>query len=179
MTKLLKLFIPALFLFAFYSNARAQDYTTSDKKAVRSFENALNAFDARNYDLALALIDEALERESGFIEAHLLGFEVCTEMRDYDCAKKSLKKAIAIDPDFYANAHFYLGAFEMNEGAYEDAKQNFERFLSFDRISLEMSEKANAELLNCIFALEKMENPVDFDPINLGQNINSPFPEYY
>jgi outer membrane protein OmpA-like peptidoglycan-associated protein len=42
-----------------------------------------------------------------------------------------------------------------------------------------MSEKANAELLNCIFALEKMENPVDFDPINLGQNINSPFPEYY
>jgi outer membrane protein OmpA-like peptidoglycan-associated protein/tetratricopeptide (TPR) repeat protein len=179
MMKLFKLFIPALFLFAFHSNAQSQDYTTSDKKAVRSFENALNAFDARNYDLALALIEEALERESSFIEAHLLGFEVCTEMRDYDCAKKSLKKAIAIDPEFYANAHFYLGALEMNDGAYEDAKHNFERFLSFDRISPEMSEKANAELLNCMFALDKIENPVDFDPINLGQNINSPFPEYY
>ncbi|MCZ4410177.1 OmpA family protein [Cryomorphaceae bacterium 1068] len=177
--KLFKLFVPALFLFAFHSNAQSQDYTTTDKKAIRSFENAMNAFDARNYDLALALIDEALERENGFIEAHLLSFEVCTEMRDYDCAKKSLRKAIAIDPEFYANAHFFLGALEMNDGEYEAAKQGFETFLSFDRISSEMAEKANAELLNCMFALDKIQNPVDFNPINLGENINSPFPEYY
>ncbi|HKK39403.1 MAG TPA: hypothetical protein VJ949_08290, partial [Cryomorphaceae bacterium] len=63
--KLIKLFIPALFLFSFYSNAQSQDYTTTDKKAIRSFENAMNAFDARNYDLALALIDEAIDREKG------------------------------------------------------------------------------------------------------------------
>ena len=177
--KLFKLFIPALFLFSFYSNAQSQDYTTTDKKAIRSFENAMNAFDARNYDLALALIDEAIDREKGFIEAHLLNFEVCTEMRDYECAKKSLRKAIAIDPAFYANAHFFLGALEMNDGNYEEAKSGFERFLTFDRINPEMSEKANAELLNCIFALEKIQNPVNFNPVNLGENINSPFPEYY
>jgi outer membrane protein OmpA-like peptidoglycan-associated protein/tetratricopeptide (TPR) repeat protein len=177
--KLFKLFIPALFLFTFHSQAQSQDYTTTDKKAIRSFENAMNAFDARNYDLALALIDEALERENGFIEAHLLSFEVCTEMREYDCAKKSLRKAIAIDPEFYANAHFFLGALEMNDGEYEAAKQGFETFLSFDRISPEMAEKANAELLNCMFALDRVQNPVDFNPINLGKTINSPFPEYY
>ena len=177
--KLLKLLIPALFLFTFHSQAQSQDYTTTDKKAIRSFENAMNAFDARNYDLALALIEEALDREKAFVEAHLLSFEVCTEMRDYDCAKRSLRKAISIDSDFYANAHFFLGALEMNDGEYEAAKQGFERFLTFDRISPEMSEKASSEILNCMFALDRIENPVDFDPINLGEKINSPFPEYY
>lgn len=177
--KLFKLFIPTLFLFTFHAHAQSQDYTTTDKKAIRSFENALNAFDARNYDLAFALIDEALEREKGFIEAHLLSFELCTEMRDYECAKRSLQKAIAIDPEFYANAHFFLAALEMNDGRYEEAKRSFQRFLSFDRVNPEMKEKANSELLNCNFAIDNLNNPVDFDPKNLGEKINSPFPEYY
>jgi outer membrane protein OmpA-like peptidoglycan-associated protein/Tol biopolymer transport system component len=175
----LKLLVPAFFLFALTLQAQSQDYTTTDKKAIRSFENAMNAFDARNYELALALIDEALEREKTFIEAHLLSFEVCTEMRDYDCAKKSLRKAIAIDSEFYVNAHFFLAALEMNEGAYEDAKKSFERFLTYERINPEMKEKAESELMNCDFALAQIQNPVDFDPINMGENINSPMPEYY
>ncbi|MEM9052093.1 MAG: OmpA family protein [Bacteroidota bacterium] len=174
-----KLLVPALFLFTFHSNAQSQDYTTTDKKAIRSFENALNAFDGRNYELALALIQEALDREKSFIEAHLLSFEVCAEMRDYDCAKKSLRKAIAIDPDFYANAHFFLGALEMNDGNYAPAQENFNTFLSFNRISEEMRAQADKELLNCMFAMEQIENPVDFDPKNMGEKINSPLPEYY
>jgi outer membrane protein OmpA-like peptidoglycan-associated protein/tetratricopeptide (TPR) repeat protein len=177
--KLLKLFIPALFLFSFHTQAQSQDYTTTDKKAIKSFENAMTAFDSRNYDLALALIQEALDRESSFIEAHLLSFEVCTEMRDYECAKKSLRKAIAIDPGFYANAHFFLGALEMNDGNYQKAKESFGTFLSFPKKNPDMQEKAEKEIMNCEFALNQLENPVDFDPINMGENINSPLPEYY
>ncbi|MCH2214012.1 MAG: OmpA family protein [Flavobacteriales bacterium] len=177
--RFIKLLVPALFLCIFHCNAQSQDYTTTDKKAIKSFENALNAFDGRNYELSIALIQEALDREKSFIEAHLLSFEVCTEMRDYDCAKKSLRKAIAIDPEFYANAYFFLGALEMNDGNYEPAQESFNTFLSFNRISEEMRAQADKELLNCMFAIEQIENPVDFDPKNMGEKINSPFPEYY
>jgi len=172
-----------ILLFLLFSSfsflAFGQQYSVDDKKAVRSFENAMNAFDARNYDLALALIDEALDRESTFIEAHLLNFEVCAEMRDYKCAEGSLKKALAVDEDFFPNAWFFLAALEMNRGAYSDAKIHYERFLLYQRINPEMKEKAKSEIANCAFAMTKLENPVDFKPENLGDKVNSPFPEYY
>lgn len=173
-------FFALLFCFlSFITTAQSQDYTTTDKKAVKSFENAMNAFDGRNYELALALIEEALDREKTFIEAHLLKFEVCTEMRDYDCAEKSLEKALAVDGDFFPNAWFFLAALELNRGAYADAKMHFERFLTYDRVNPQMKEKAEKEFANCTFALKQLENPVDFEPINMGEKINSPFPEYY
>jgi outer membrane protein OmpA-like peptidoglycan-associated protein len=161
------------------SNATGQDYTVSDKKAIRSFDNAMNAFDARNYELALALLEEALDREKNFIEAHLLTFETCTEMRDYDCAEKALKKAVAINGDFFPNAWFFLAALELQRGAYADARMHFERFSTYPRINPEMKEKAEKEIANCAFALEQLKNPVNFEPVNLGDQVNSPFPEYY
>jgi len=177
--KEIRFFCPAVILCLISFQGLSQDYSVSDKKAIKSFENALTAFDGRNYDLALALIEEALNREQNFIEAHLLGFEVCTEMRDYDCAKKSLRKSIAIDSKFYVNAHFFLGALELNDGNYALAKENFNSFLSFSKITEEMRAQAEKEVLNCTFAMEQLENPVDFDPKNMGEKINSPFPEYY
>lgn len=157
----------------------AQEYTVDDKKAVRSFENAMNAFDGRNYDLALSLLAEALDREKSFIEAHLLQFEVCAEMRDYECAEKALKKAVAINGDFFPNAWFFLAALEMNRGAYADSRMHYERFLTYQRINPEMKAKAEREMANCSFAMDRMENPVSFEPVNLGDRVNSPFPEYY
>ncbi len=179
MKKFVRYFLAFLIFSSVAFSCYSQDYTSEDKKAVRSFNNALNAFDGRNYELALALIQEALDRDKNFIEAHLLSFEVCTEMRDYECAERSLNKALRIDEDFFPNAWFYRAALGLNRGDYQGAKYDFERFLTYQRTNPEMRKKAQSEIVNCEFALRMVNRPVPFEPINLGDKVNSPFPEYY
>ena len=159
--------------------ASAQNYTTSNKKAIRSYQNAITAFDQRNHDLALAFIDEALEKDQNFIEAYFLKFEVYSEMGDLTNAKVSLKDGQRIDPDFFPNAWFYLAAIEFSDGNYSQAKPHFKKFISYVGVNPDMVEASKKHLLDCDFAMHAMENPVDFNPINMGDAVNTEAPEYY
>src|SRR5690554_4230233 len=159
--------------------ASAQNYTTSNKKAIRSYQNAITAFDQRNHDLALAFIDEALEKDQNFIEAYFLKFEVYSEMGDLTNAKVSLKDGQRIDPDFFPNAWFYLAAIEFSDGNYSQAKPHFKKFISYVGVNPDMVEASKKHLLDCDFTMHAMEKPADFNPINMGDAVNTEAPEYY
>lgn len=156
-----------------------REFTVDDKKAIRSFQNAVRAFDGRNHELALDLLDEATERAPDFVEAYLLRFEVLAEKRSYPEAEMALEKAVAIDPDFFPNAWFFLGGLEIKRGAYTEAQDHFSRFLKYADTNPKMRTKASAYLEDCAFALEAMADPVPFTPENMGPQINTAMPEYY
>jgi hypothetical protein len=42
-----------------------------------------------------------------------------------------------------------------------------------------LEKRAQLILSSCIFAQRAMERPVPFDPINLGEGVNSEMDEYY
>lgn len=159
--------------------AFGQDYTTTDKKAIRSYQNAITSFDQRKHDLALAFIDESLDRDQNFIEAYFLKFEVYSEMGDLANAKASLKGGQSINPDFFPNAWFYLAAIEFSEGNYSEAKPHFKKFISYVGVNPDMVEASKKHILDCDFAMHAIENPVDFNPINMGESVNTEAPEYY
>lgn len=159
--------------------ANAQDYTTSNKKAIKSYQNAITAFDQRNHELAIAFLDEALSQDNNFIEAYFLKFEVFSEAGDLHNAKQALIEGQRIDPNFFPNAWFFLAAIEFNEGDYSNAKKNFEKFITYQRVNPHMVASAKEHIENCQFAMQAIENPVDFNPINMGAAINTENAEYY
>jgi len=156
-----------------------QDYMSTNKKAVAAFENARSSFDLRNYELAIAYLDEAIDKDKGFVDAHLMKFEVYSEMGDYVQAEKALENAVDINEDYYRNAYYLLGLLEMQQGKYAEAKPHFEKFLTYQNLRPETVEKANKEIANCDFALNAIEKPVDFEPQNMGEAINTKNAEYY
>lgn len=161
------------------ASLNAQDYTSTDAKAVKAYESALSAFDLRNHDLALSYLDDAVDRDVDFIEPHLLKFEIYSELGDLPNAEKALEAAIDINPDFYRNSYFFLGMAEMQQGKYAEAQPHLEKFKTYPNVNQDMVDRANREIRNCEFALEALQNPVPFEPTNLGKAINSDRPEYY
>lgn len=157
----------------------AQNYSTKDSKAIRSYENALRAFDSRNDQLTLDFIDEALSRDQNFLEPYYLRFEVFSDQGNLAKAESALEEAQALNPDFFPNSWFFLASAEFSQGKYNEAKPHFEKFLKYKDLNPEMVAHAKKQLINCDFAEYAIAHPVDFEPKNMGPAINSPKAEYY
>ena len=154
-------------------------YGTKDKKAIQYFEEAMTNYRQRQLSSALSNLDEAIKRDSLFIEAHLERGLLFGEQREFKEACVSLEKVIAIDEEKFPEAHYYLGNFYINRGKYDESKASLEKFLSYNSEDLKKNENAQMMIRKCEFALKNRLQEVAFNPINLGPGVNSKYAEYY
>jgi outer membrane protein OmpA-like peptidoglycan-associated protein/Tol biopolymer transport system component len=157
---------------------RTDELTTRSGRARRAFERALDAYRLRDYEGTIDALNQAVRADGAFIEAHILLGEVFHSAGDYDSSIQSYKNALEIDPRFFPPAWFYLGEAFILSGRYQEALERFERFLEFPGVSRSLAEAARNHLLTCEFAIDAMNNPVPFEPVNLGAAVNSEFAEY-
>lgn len=155
------------------------EYTTKNKKAISFFQNALKAYDSHNDEEALVQLQKAVEKDSNFIEAHLLEAELFETKNQADKAISEYIKALQINPTFDKKTFFLLANLEYSKGQYEEAKKNYEYYLKFPVINPNFKDVAIKLLANCNFAIEAMKHPVPFEPKNMGDAINSPYDEYF
>lgn len=155
------------------------EYTTTNKKAISTFENALKLFQAGNDEKAREELNKAIEKAPDFIEPHLLLAEIYQTNKQTQQAIDEYQKAISINPGFNLNNFYNIALLEMSVGKYQDAKSDLERFLKKTHIHPDSKENAEQQLANCNFALEAIKKPVPFEPKNLGPAINSALDEYF
>ncbi len=171
-------FIIALLLVPVISNAQ-RNYTSSNKKAIKAYEEALTAFDRMDYGSAVILMEKALKSDDEFVEAHLVLAEIYLENGDNKKAINSYKKSIEINPNFFPGLYYSLGLLEMTENEFIEAKDHFEKYLGFKNLKPALMSMAKKKIKTCEFANEAINNPVPFNPLNLGDSINSEFDEYW
>ncbi len=170
----------SLLLLVFLSaQAQIGEYRTKDKKAIKLFEEAINYTRYDQFELCQLKLEAALERDPNFLDAQVMLGEIHMAQGNYPDAKTWLRKAIDTDPAFYPNALFMVANLELAEGNYEEAKASFERFMPYPTRSPKEKELARRGIENCTFAIEAMKHPVDFNPVNLGENVNSEHAEYF
>jgi outer membrane protein OmpA-like peptidoglycan-associated protein/Tol biopolymer transport system component len=177
----MKLFIKLIIIFFLIcSQASAQnDYHTRSKRAVNLYETAGRNYTLHNYDEAVKLLIQALKIDNRFIEAWLLLGQVYT---DDDLTEKSIeayKKAISLDPGFYPPTYYMVALNEYYSGMYEDALDHINSFMESGYQSKELMSNAKKIMGDCTFALKAVANPVPFNPVNLGPNINTKYDEYW
>jgi outer membrane protein OmpA-like peptidoglycan-associated protein len=124
-------------------------------------------------------LKKAIVLEPGFIEAWLILAQVYTDAGNLDASTDAYLQAIKLDSLFFPNALYFLGLNEMELGRYKEARHHLLRFKAMEGIRGELKESAGEKLLSCEFAIHAMENPVPFEPENLGPNINSENDEYW
>ncbi len=158
--------------------AQPGKYTSTNKKAVSLYEKALIHYNARKDNDAKKALMQAIKTDPNFIEAHIVLSGIYEELKAHDEAIASMKKAIAINPTFYAETHYNLAKLEFNNAYYEDAVKHLEDYLKVPGRNPKVVPMAEEMLASAKFAKEAVKNPVPFKPINLGPNINTEDEEY-
>ncbi len=155
------------------------EYTIDNKRAISHFETSRQYYMLRDYTRAETSLLKAIVLEPEFIEAWLMLAQVCTDAGKLEASADAYMQAIELDSLFFPNALYFLGLNEMELGWYKYALDHLQSFLAIDNIKESLKESALEKIVSCEFAIHAMENPVPFEPVNLGPNINSENDEYW
>jgi outer membrane protein OmpA-like peptidoglycan-associated protein len=166
-------------LILFSSFSIAQKLTTSSRKAKKYYEEASSHLVYGHHHEANELLQKAIKADPQFAEAYLLLGDLNTDMQRKEAAIRYYVKSIEIKNDLYPQVHYYVAKLYMGLGNYADADKYFHSYIAFPDIDDYTKKDSERNILNCQFALVALQNPVDFEPINLGKNINSMYSEYF
>lgn len=175
---------PILVIFLFFCGmqmmySQQPALSTKSKKAIKLYEDAMKNYNLRYYDLAADQLKEAIREDKNFIEAWLSIAEVYMDARKDEEAIQAYKKSLEINPGFFPGVYLNLGELEFLNGKYADARKNYEKYLSFNNISERNRKTALNGLVNCDFSIYAVNNPVPFNPVNLGEAINNQYDQYW
>jgi outer membrane protein OmpA-like peptidoglycan-associated protein/Tfp pilus assembly protein PilF len=179
MKRILFLAVLTFALFSCKAQLPPGEYSSTNKKAISSFESALKLFQSGKDNDAIKELEKAIEKDPNFIEPHLLMGEILYTNRKIEKAIDEYAKAISINPTFNLTTFYNIATLELAIGRYADAKKDFERFLKKPYIHPDTKKITEQSIVNCNFAIEAMKNPVDFKPQNMGKGINTSLDEYF
>jgi outer membrane protein OmpA-like peptidoglycan-associated protein len=146
----------------------AQQYSTSNRNAIKAYNAGYEKFERRQYKDALTELNKAIKLDANFIEAHLLMAECGLENNDPQQAKASFLRCVEINPDFFPPVFYSLAELEYAADRFEEASLYLEKFMTYSRQKPALIAKSEKLLLNSRFATQAVKNPVPFQPENLG-----------
>ncbi len=155
-----------------------RELTTTNNRARRAFEDAIQKYNFRDIHGAEESFKEAVRFDPNFIEAYIVMAEMFQNVERHRDAIDAYVQSIEINPDFFPNSRYYLAQSYLAIGEYKLADQSLKNFLDYSSISPQMRDRAQSRRERLEFALHAIENPVPFEPINLGPNINTRHDEY-
>lgn len=148
------------------------------KKIEKAFGEAQASFAVRDYEKAQKHLQNVLKACPNDAEAWLLQGEIGMETRNIDLAMEGYERSMASDSLFFPPMALTLARLYDEKMLYSkeiDLLQWFRHTAPGNQVN---DEKANAMLRNASFRKEAVEHPVDFQPVNLGEGVNTPNDEY-
>lgn len=166
--------------FGSLAQSRQQEYSVRSKKAIRLFEESENYFIRRQYGHAVRLLQEALEKEEDFIEAHVRLGAIYRAVGEFDRALFHLEQAGSLsEGEADAQTLFSLGELYWQLGKYEQAAEQMKKFLSLEPRQKALVSIAENIVADAAFALEQIKNPLPFNPEPLPDQVNAATLQYF
>ncbi|MBI3512222.1 MAG: PD40 domain-containing protein [Bacteroidetes bacterium] len=178
----MKNILSVIFLFSAIVSCKAQPPTTlstKSKKASAAYDQAMACAQNYDYDCAFAKLALAKKEDPNFVEAYFLEANLDMELKYWDKAVDQFHKGFAINTTLYPGSFFDCANSEMNLGKYDDAKKDFQTFLDKGHGSEVLVDLAKQGIANCDFATGAISHPVPFNPINMGDVVNTDGCEYF
>jgi outer membrane protein OmpA-like peptidoglycan-associated protein len=162
-----------LFFLGFFTTTNAQ----TDKRIIRWFEGAEQAYKVRNYDQAIEYAEKILERDSTFNHANLLLADIYHATGNTEKEIAALERAAVLAENLLI---FYrLGEAHYSLGNYQKALQAYEKYSAQSASESSRGKEVERRIKSCRFAIEAVKNPVEFQPERLPAEVNSKFDEYW
>jgi len=159
----------------------SQSYTTKStapKKLQKLFEKARYFNQIRDLPAAERELLAIIDIDPTFIDAFILLGNIRFGQDDMAAAEKAYSAALEIDPAYQHRLWYQTGLVQLRQGKYDTAIESLNRYLSQDDKNPGLRQRAEKHLANATFAVEALQNPVPFEPLPLGDAINTRNPEY-
>ncbi len=178
LASIIRSLLVVIFLVSSIYVSLAQTLTTTSKKAIRLYHEGRNHFALLEYEQAELKLKKAIGTDKNFLEAYMLLGDIYRTQNKNIYAVETYKTAIEINPDKYPEVFYFYGilCFEMQQ--YQLCIEQLEQFKNYNIINEARQREADYYLASARFAQRSLKNPVPFQPINLGTNINSANDEF-
>jgi outer membrane protein OmpA-like peptidoglycan-associated protein len=156
-----------------------QSYSSGSRRAIKQFEEARSCYQTRDEGCVEEALLKAIAADDRFVEAYQLLAQLCYEQGRLEDAIGYYAVTLEIDPEGNPEGYRLLAGLKLMTGDYEGALQQAETYLSFPADKVKNLKGGEVIREKCIFALEAIDNPVPFQPENLGSAVNSEYSEYW
>lgn len=167
-----------VFVVASSCGLYAQSYHTDSKKSIRNYEAARQCFYDKDYDKALPLINKSLSYDEDFTDALLLKAELLMEKGKDTMAIGVYEKLFSVDSMAFPRASFALAKLYMGVHRYDDAVALLKWFMNLKHQRNDNAVYAEQQLNKALFRKDLYENPVFYNPRNIGAMLNTDADEY-
>lgn len=148
------------------------------KKVLKLKDKAKVAIRATEFEQATKYLDAIFKIDDAYAEAYLLQADIYNVTLQSGKAADYYNKALSLMENPKPILYFITASEELKVGRYESAQKNLQTYLSKGTPDPSIAKEVKRGLENCEFGIEALKNPVDFNPINIGPNINSALDEY-
>lgn len=160
-------------------SAFAQNTLSSkNAKALSAYQRSNIAINQRLYNTAIRDLEEAIRIDPNFVEAHFRMADVYKILKDFSKSLASYQKVKGLNPNISKHLDYEIAEAYFMLHAYDTALMYFEKYSKVLDLSENRQKELNKYLMNTLFSVEAVKNPVPYKPENLGLNINTASQEY-
>ncbi len=176
------LIILAFSLLCGLAFSQNEEYHTKSKSAIKCFEKAVayyqNGKSDQTIKFALQEADNAIAKDSMFIEPYMLKAEIYDFLGDIKTSIKFYEKVVNLDPHFDYGITLKLAMHNYGIGEYASAKKYIDNF--YENADVKIYKKYDTDRLReyITFSDSAVRNPVNFRPHSVGR-INTEWDEYW
>jgi outer membrane protein OmpA-like peptidoglycan-associated protein/tetratricopeptide (TPR) repeat protein len=170
-------------ILSYFSLAQKYNPDKVNKKAKTIYDLAIQKAEEGLYNDAIKMLDQAIATDKNFVDAYLSRAGINGEVRNHKNAVQDYEKAFLLDSVY---THDYKLPYSINLagiGEFEKALRAVDDFVMDPTLGERSRKAAEYRRKSFEFAVEyARKNPSGnyvFAPKNLGDSINSKFPEYF
>lgn len=146
-------------------------------KSIKRYREAQSEMTNGNSDKALVLLNKAIDKDPDFVDALVLKGDILKLEGQLEASIESYETALKYSNKPYIMLFYARVLFENKN--YDKASLVLNKYLEKPNVSEKYLSQANLLLRSCAFAKKATKEPKDFEPENLGPNVNSEAMEYF
>ncbi len=147
------------------------------KKDYKNYDKAVKYYNLGKNEKAKKIITKIIEKNPIWRQPNILMASILESEGDIIEAVNYLLRVYNIEIKDDLKGIENIANLFFNNGYYFEARKYFKTACNLD--SLKCNPKNNLMIKNCNFAIQELEQPKHFNPINLGANINTELAEYF
>ncbi len=168
-------------LLASFSVAAQGELSSKSKKAIELYTSADNFRVRGQYEEALNLLHQAIEKDDKFVEAYYRLGVTYFSMRQYGKAKDNYEKGLSLTTDLRKQKVFWydLGELYLLTGEYEKAMKVLSAFVNNETMNKAKVDRATMFFKSAEFAMKNKTNSSNFKLHPLSDTVNAFVLQYF